>query len=207
MTQSDKEHIHKIQISQLVTDDPNADDFYCRMWTAIRQQPPPTLEIGRVGNSSGRGSRQDQSLARQVQRIVNDARKRTKATQLSLEGALGAIAINSVRTPRQALQIAESTPSVNELEEEHSFTHFPQHFSVNPQVQQAQDRKRILKIIEHIYDRVLGLEQLVRQKPTFSKANTERESRELLERWNLEFVAMAAELWQELRVSEPLGTK
>jgi DNA topoisomerase 2-associated protein PAT1 len=84
MTQGDKEYVHKVQIAQLVHQDPSADDFYCRMYTAVRGRAAATApEIASRDRGSGRNRRETgiQRMQQQIQRIVNDAKKRPKTTQ------------------------------------------------------------------------------------------------------------------------------
>ncbi|CAJ0823340.1 8162_t:CDS:2 [Entrophospora sp. SA101] len=90
MTQSDKDYVNRIQISQLVTDDPYADDFYCQVYSAVRsRQSQPHMGNfshhhggnnggGFMGHERGRHrSRGSESglfkMQQQVLRIVNDA--------------------------------------------------------------------------------------------------------------------------------------
>jgi DNA topoisomerase 2-associated protein PAT1 len=53
-----------------------------------------------------------------------------------------------------------------------------------------------------IYDKVLSLEQMVRQRP---QPLGDRESYELMERWSTDYTTLASSLWEELRVNEPIG--
>ncbi|RUO95526.1 topoisomerase II-associated protein PAT1-domain-containing protein, partial [Jimgerdemannia flammicorona] len=137
MTQHDKDFIHRIQLSQLASDDPYSDDFYYQVYSAIRQRagftmgPPPAGALvpgmmnadgnnntGRFGGGGGGrqgygphgGGRREENamwkMQQHVQRIVSDAKRRPKQTQLSLEGALGKITVHSVRNPRQLLQVS-----------------------------------------------------------------------------------------------------
>lgn len=87
MAQSDKDFINRLQISQLVTDDPFADDFYCQVYTAIRNKH--MQQMGIPGNMTDSGSndgrrrgnvRTEQRMQQQVQRIVNDAKRNPKRT-------------------------------------------------------------------------------------------------------------------------------
>ncbi|KAJ2970498.1 hypothetical protein NUW54_g12717 [Trametes sanguinea] len=93
MTQSDKDFITRIQVSQLVTQDPYADDFYAQVYGAILRSRMglPTSEDrvlkfgsgGGVGLGLGQkvpGRRQSamQRMEAQVERIVNNARLREK---------------------------------------------------------------------------------------------------------------------------------
>jgi DNA topoisomerase 2-associated protein PAT1 len=84
MTQSEKEYIHKVQIAQLVNQDPNADDFYCRMYTIMHGRTAASAPEITKRDSGGRHGRREtgmQRMQQQIQRIVNDAKKRPKATQ------------------------------------------------------------------------------------------------------------------------------
>src|SRR5882757_1270542 len=91
MTQSDKDFITRIQVSQLVTQDPYADDFYAQVYGAIMRsrlglQPSDerVLKFGSSGGvglglgQKGPGRRPNalQKMEQQVERIVNNARQR-----------------------------------------------------------------------------------------------------------------------------------
>lgn len=93
MTQSDKDFITRIQVSQLVTQDPYADDFYAQVYGAIirSRMGIATSEdrVLRFGSGGGvglglgqkvPGRRQSamQRMEAQVERIVNNARMREK---------------------------------------------------------------------------------------------------------------------------------
>lgn len=91
MTQSDKDFITRIQVSQLVSQDPYADDFYAQVYGAIvRSRMGLSADDERVlkfGASGGvalgaptkGGNRRPNAMQRmqqQVERIVSNARKR-----------------------------------------------------------------------------------------------------------------------------------
>ena len=91
MTQSDKDFITRIQVSQLVTQDPYADDFYAQVYGAmlwsrlgLQSQDKQVLKFGSSGGiglglaSKGGGCRPSamQRMEQQVERIVSNARKR-----------------------------------------------------------------------------------------------------------------------------------
>ena len=93
MTQSDKDFITRIQVSQLVTQDPYADDFYAQVYGAVLRSrmgiatsEDRVLRFGSgggVGLGLGQkipGRRQNamQRMEAQVERIVNNARMREK---------------------------------------------------------------------------------------------------------------------------------
>lgn len=93
MTQSDKDFITRIQVSQLVTQDPYADDFYAQVYGAIlrsrmglQSQDERVLKFG-SGGGVGLGLAQKvatrrpnamQRMEAQVERIVSNAKIREK---------------------------------------------------------------------------------------------------------------------------------
>lgn len=105
MTQHDKDFIHRIQLSQLASDDPYSDDFYYQVYNAIRQRAgfplgplpagalvPGMMGANRFGSRQGyhsQGSRREENamwkMQQQVQRIVSDAKRRPKQTQRKLD--------------------------------------------------------------------------------------------------------------------------
>ncbi|KZT65665.1 hypothetical protein DAEQUDRAFT_731228 [Daedalea quercina L-15889] len=129
MTQSDKDFITRIQVSQLVTQDPYADDFYAQVYGAIvrsrmgvQTQDDRILKFGSgagVGlgpgqKGSGRRPSAMQRMEAQVERIVNNAklREKEKISLNSLQGALGKTSGRSYKAaPRQLLQVDASSPS------------------------------------------------------------------------------------------------
>ncbi|KAF5361759.1 hypothetical protein D9756_002510 [Leucocoprinus leucothites] len=131
MTQSDKDFITRIQVSQLVTQDPYADDFYAQVYGAILrsrmglQSDERVLKFGSgggvgLGLTSQKGYRRPSAMQRmeqQVERIVSNARKREEEKGLhsihSLQGALGRTSGRSYKAaPRQLLQV-DSTPGTS----------------------------------------------------------------------------------------------
>ncbi|KAG1728105.1 topoisomerase II-associated protein PAT1 [Suillus lakei] len=135
MTQSDKDFITRIQVSQLVTQDPYAEDFYAQVYGAIlrsrlglQSQDERVIKFGSSGGvglglaQKGSGRRQSamQKMEAQVERIVNNARLREKEKGLhslhSLQGALGKTSGRSYKAaPRQLLQVdaSSATPTMS----------------------------------------------------------------------------------------------
>ncbi|KZT43122.1 hypothetical protein SISSUDRAFT_1040559 [Sistotremastrum suecicum HHB10207 ss-3] len=137
MTQSDKDFITRIQVSQLVTADPYAEDFYAQVWsTLVRNRmgggdtEGSVIKFGQNGGvgggvpgQRGSGRRQNaiQRMEAQVERIISNARIREKEKGLhsihSLQGALGKTSGRSYKAaPRQLLQVdavAPSSPSLS----------------------------------------------------------------------------------------------
>ncbi|KLO11600.1 hypothetical protein SCHPADRAFT_998761 [Schizopora paradoxa] len=131
MTQSDKDFITRIQVSQLVTSDPYTEDFYAQVYGSLIRsrmgldvQGKRVLEFGALGgvglgvNQKVSGRRQNamQRMEAQVERIVNAARQREKDKSIhaihSLQGALGKTAGRSYKAaPRQLLQVDGSGSS------------------------------------------------------------------------------------------------
>ncbi|KAF8141837.1 topoisomerase II-associated protein PAT1 [Boletus edulis] len=127
MTQSDKDFITRIQVSQLVTQDPYAEDFYAQVYGAILRsrmgQPGADSErVLKFGSGGGvglgmpghkTGSRRPsamQKMETQVERIVSNARMREREKGMhslhSLQGALGKTSGRSYKAaPRQLLQV------------------------------------------------------------------------------------------------------
>ncbi|GBE86561.1 topoisomerase II-associated protein PAT1 [Sparassis latifolia] len=138
MTQSDKDFITRIQVSQLVTQDPYADDFYAQVYGAIirsrmgvQSQDERVLKFGSGGGvglgmaQRGAGRRQSamQRMEAQVERIVNNARLREKEkiSLNSLQGALGKTSGRSYKAaPRQLLQVDSGSSTSPTLSPAHA---------------------------------------------------------------------------------------
>lgn len=103
MTQSDKDFITRIQVSQLVTQDPYADDFYAQVYGAIlrsragQTQDERVLKFGSglgVGlgvaqkASTRRPTNAMQRMEQQVERIVSNARRREEEKGLHCKCAV-----------------------------------------------------------------------------------------------------------------------
>ncbi|KAK7471033.1 DNA topoisomerase 2-associated protein pat1 [Stygiomarasmius scandens] len=128
MTQSDKDFITRIQVSQLVSQDPYADDFYAQVYGAIMRsrmglgvEDERVLKFGASGGvglgapikGNNRRPSAMQRMQQQVERIVSNARKREEEKGLhavhSLQGALGKTSGRSYKaSPRQLLQVDSS---------------------------------------------------------------------------------------------------
>ncbi|KAI9140400.1 topoisomerase II-associated protein PAT1 [Paraphysoderma sedebokerense] len=210
MTQYEKDLIARIQISQLVSADPFGDDFYYQVYTVLRGQSASQQALTRssippllLRESYSRGGRRDKNnrgpvnLDTQIQKIVDQARKKPKATQFGLEGALGKIAINSVKNPKQILQVtASQTTSESASETPKRST---SQASLGGPTRLA--GQAVLKSIETVYNCVLELEQLKRQPPS-DKAAAEEEIK-----WNENIAKFTAQLVDELKldVEVPFG--
>ncbi|KAJ6621334.1 topoisomerase II-associated protein PAT1 [Mycena sp. CBHHK59/15] len=140
MTQSDKDFITRIQVSQLVTPDPYADDFYAQVYGAIlrsrmglQSQDERVLKFGTgggisLGNTQKAATRRPNAMQRmeqQVERIVSNARRREEEKGLhslhSLQGALGKTSGRSYKAaPRQLLQVDDNPSTSPTLSHAHA---------------------------------------------------------------------------------------
>lgn len=207
MTQGDKDFINRIQISQLVTDDPYADDFYCQVYTAIRNRHLQQMGVpgGMMEPESSEGNRRrggngrtEQRMQQQVQRIVSDAKRNPKRTNVTVEGALGKIAVNSVLNPRQLLQVSKRGASTDNASGGSS----PKPPSPGPVSTKSHT---VLGWIENVYTYVLALEQKRRQQPPPPRMGEEEIAGEAIRRWNEEYGILAQKMWNELRITVPIG--
>lgn len=79
MTQSDKDFITRIQVSQLVTADPYNEDFYAQVLGSLRRGNVKWFGTSSVGQRiSGRREHAMHRMAEQVYRIVENAKAREK---------------------------------------------------------------------------------------------------------------------------------
>ncbi|KAG1595547.1 hypothetical protein G6F48_000617 [Rhizopus delemar] len=187
MTQNDKDFVNRIQLSQLASGDPYADDFYYQVYTSLRQRAGlPTAT--QVTNERGTRGRRDESMMQrmqqQLQRIVNDAKRRPKQTGVSLEGALGKITSLTVRNPRQVLQVANAHAVHTEALDETADA-------------ATMDSRQVLKLTEDMYTIVLEIEQMRRQGPPQVS-----EEEEEVENYHQKFAEKVEKLWKSLRLAE-----
>lgn len=210
MSNSDKDFITRIQVSQLVTDDPYADDFYFHIMAAIRSRnfprpgvpggPAQDQNAGQRRGGDRKMTRRENAMnkmAQNVQRLVDSAKQRNKAgqcalpflslllhsgsitdsfrsrrTAVSLDGALGKIALRTRSAPRQLLQVSSSpaptTPSAGHqslLAGLNTADDSTPSAADNDRQKPPLTYRAILAIVEQIYDAVLDLEQMRRSQP------------------------------------------
>ena len=130
MTQSDKDFITRIQVSQLVTQDPYADDFYAQVYGAIVRSrlglQPSDERVLKFGSSGGVGLGMGQKVAgrrpsamqkmeQQVERIVNNARQREQEKRERLLGVHHRINHNAYNCLYQRARTASRAPLVRHL--------------------------------------------------------------------------------------------
>ncbi|KNE55378.1 hypothetical protein AMAG_01275 [Allomyces macrogynus ATCC 38327] len=202
MTQYEKDQIARIQISQLVTADPMKEDFYYQVYSSLRGNPTTEASAKRAPPLLQRGGRGGGSLQDQIQRIVQNAKKRPKATQISLEGALGTISRKTVKNPRQILQVSAGTANPTSATSTN--------LRVVPTAPSSKaHRKAALKAAEALYQLVIDIENLNRNQPTaeskrslvMTEDGDERAMTlaEELESWERELTTAMDTLWGRLR--------
>ncbi|KAJ2073936.1 DNA topoisomerase 2-associated protein pat1 [Coemansia sp. S155-1] len=275
MSRHDKDYIIRIQVSQLLTDDPAADDFYCHMYqisrgglfgpgsmqsqASMRASASPAMAEGsgraagdqaRPGSSAadslssslmpsadpmhtglaneyrqhqqhiGRAHRSNtqSSMARmqqQVQRIVNEARRRPKASHVALEGALGKISVNSARNPKQVIQVQRGHASSVSQGSPGMGTGVAdsKHYSPSPHDlggifagigdarNPSTERRKTLRSIENVFSAVLRLEQLIREQVRLPP-NAEHPS---VQAWIASYNEAKDRVWVELEASQPIS--
>ncbi|KAG9223720.1 hypothetical protein CCMSSC00406_0004939 [Pleurotus cornucopiae] len=235
MTQSDKDFITRIQVSQLVTQDPYAEDFYAQVYGAILRSKmglqPHDERVLKFGSGGGVGlglaqqkgnNRRPNAMQRmeqQVERIVSNARKREEEKGVhslqSLQGALGKTSGRSYKAaPRQLLQV-DSSPTLGN-------THA--HISKQDSNDHAQQAKRLgQEALGHAADssgvtrreplahrEVLSmlehLYDLVLQAEQLRRDQPLPDEQEELADWEYEYKLVGEHLWEGLKVMVPLET-
>lgn len=262
MTLSDKDFITRIQVSQLITSDPYADDFYAHIFFALRGGKPGVIQKGQPkeeqpqsqaqtnnGKPTSRAAKQQQQrkqqqtsrretamqrMQQQVERIVQNRKERIEksAHGAALEGALGRVSLSSTKNPRQMLQISAADVekeraadgdgkdkighAQNAVEQALKGASLGQGGGAagvaDGSKRPALTKYEVLKILEHLYDVTMALEQTRRNAPaganvsgaaTGSESETQEADAEL-QAWKTNRDALVATLWKDLRVLEPL---
>ncbi|KAG8744199.1 hypothetical protein FRC10_010665 [Ceratobasidium sp. 414] len=165
MSQSDKDFITRIQVSQLITLDPS-EDYYAQVFGSAGIPAAAAHTRGR------RRENALQKMAAQVERIVSNAKAREleKGSQgLShLQGALGKVSGRSYKAaPRQLLQVEHDHISKEDAATAKQAAQLGREaLGVNQGVgvvkRDPLTRREALMLLEVIYDRVLKIEQLKR---------------------------------------------
>ncbi|KAJ3180266.1 hypothetical protein HDU87_002145 [Geranomyces variabilis] len=213
MTQYEKELIAKIQISQLVTDNPYRDDFYYIVYTSLTAANEQAAdESGKapkglnwqqsllMDQTRGNGPNVTNRMQQQMQRLIEGRKAKPKGNSLSLEGALGKISLSSVRNPRQLLQVkGPSSPKDGKALSAHD----------SPLL----TTKQLLRRIENVYSKVLELEIMKRAGPPAARVENNvddatdniegrDEAKDSEQEWTARFEEHRANMWKELGVSE-----
>ncbi|CCG81588.1 DNA topoisomerase 2-associated protein pat1 [Taphrina deformans PYCC 5710] len=187
MSNGDKNYVLKVQISQLVSEDPEADDFYYTVHSTLRGRTNVQQSLGhyeqtylsRAGQTNRRGNRDKQNpmlkMQQQVQKIIASAKSRPKSTSLAVEGSLGKLSFSRVRQPKQVLNVKmpESSGLV-----------------------QKQTKKEALQNIETVYNTLLLLEHTGRQPPV----NTAESS--AADTWEKTMDSLSEQIWTSLHIMD-----
>lgn len=218
MTPQDKNFITRIQLQQLIAATGNpaeqtgdtsiAEDFYYQVYSHIRagQRQNPSQPLSNFAQTylfqtgSRHGPRRHgrpaenhiQRMEQQVQRAVEAAKNKPKNPQLVIAGSLGKISFSNAKTPKPLLNIQRK-----ETESPRPAT--AKNATAGP------DRKAILRNVETVYDTLMQLEDHVRviPPPMSGPADPELEKRHA--EWAAGLDALNHELWDELKVHEPIG--
>ena len=121
-------------------------------------------------------------MQQQVQRAVEAAKAKPKNNQLVIEGSLGKISISNSKTPRPMLNIKRND-------------------NVTQVTLNSTDRKAILKNIEAVYGSLMSMEDHDRRIPPRPLDDQDQAN---VDTWQAVFKQLNAQLWSELRVTEPI---
>ncbi|ORZ29877.1 topoisomerase II-associated protein PAT1 [Catenaria anguillulae PL171] len=124
------------------------------------------------GNNNTQGNRplllrkaiREGSLQDQIDRIVDHAKKKTRNTQISLDGALGKISLKTTKNPRQQLNLASpdnpaSAPKAKTISPTSAAP-------ATPLLHGRAARRLAHKVTEELFDLVLACEALHLSRPT-----------------------------------------
>lgn len=221
MSNSNKDFITRIQVSQLATDDPYSEDFYYVVSESIKQSrrvaagmqgpPRPGAQPPTGPQGERKPTRRENAMtkmAQNIQRLVDNARERPRTNQLSLDGALGKIAIRTRSAPRPLLQVSRpespragvSTPGLLSLISGGATAAIEGSAARGV----ALSRRSILAITEQLYDVLLELEQLRRERSQVGDPDAAHPLSKTLDDRNEQ---LTSKLWAELRVMDPLDVR
>lgn len=167
MRNFEKELIAKIQISNLVTDDPYLNDFYYQIYSRDKNASLSEDEIDPSKKTKSKQKKQllitnqlvgqgnsaavSDQMKKQMKRLVDQRKQRPQREgSLSLEGALGKIIVTTSRNPKKALGLTSFAPVQK---------------TGNNTIETKLSRAKLMKNIEIVYDCILNLEKLHRQVP------------------------------------------
>lgn len=223
MTPQDKNFITRIQLQQLLTatggidNEPGseqqlAEDFYYQVYAQIRGGPPRSgpgqplnkfaqtylfqtgsrYGYGRSRHHPRGGDNHVQRMEQQVARAVEAAKARPKNKQLVVEGSLGKIAFSNSKTPRPLLNLKRAN-STSQKHPQRPLT--------------GADRKAALRDIETMYSTLMKLEDHERKLPAPPHEESPPEVIEGHMRWRSEMQVLNQQLWESLKVLEPIQPK
>lgn len=221
MTPQDKNFITRIQLQQLLTatggvdnepgsEEQLSEDFYYQVYAQIRGPPrsgpgQPLNQFaqtylfqtgsrygyGRSRHHPRGGDNHAQRMEQQVQRAVEAAKARPKNKSLMVEGSLGKIAFSNSKTPRPLLNLKrqDSEARVRTQQTRHAT---------------VADRKAALRDIEAMYATLMRLEDHERKLPPPPNEDSPPEVIEGHMRWRSEMQVLNQQLWESLKVMQPI---
>lgn len=126
MTGGDKDFVLRVQLQQMVTEDPYNEDFYYQVHSAINVRSNPNQPLDAFARTylyqrgqRGRRARGNenglQRLQQQVHKAVQFVKDHPKKDSIISQGALGKIHLGSNKGPRQALDLRkrDDTPDAD----------------------------------------------------------------------------------------------
>ncbi|KAG4302287.1 hypothetical protein PCANB_001565 [Pneumocystis canis] len=204
MTASDKNFINRIQLSQLVSNDPYSDDFYYYMYNSLINKDIKRKTLDKINLLDSIQNKQPLNnfknkhnenpvlkIQQQIQNIVTTGKMKPKATQLSLEGALGKISFSTVRTPRQILSVKKSLD--NSTKQGSDIKTYRMNVERN--------HKFYLYSIEKVYDDLLEIEEICRKQ----KRRNEDNEQLIDDNDDEDAIKLLKErIWENLQIMEPI---
>jgi hypothetical protein len=195
MTLYEKELVARIQIAQLVCQDAYHDDYYYKMFK--KEEEAEEVEKADVGSDPRLWARNISKTQNGNRVLVNNAiqdqmraliegRKRAhrKGVAVGREGALGKVALNSTRNPRQAIKLYVKRKDDEKVEGDGSGGG-----KTDGDVGKAaastigNTRQKVLRGIEAVHNHVLALEALSRRESGIARdLRWEREEADMEER-------------------------
>ena len=222
MTPQDKNFVSRLQLTQLMSATGNIDDhspetrlkddFYYQVHTQIfgapRQNPhQPANQFAQTylfqtGNRYGGGRRYHrggdnhiQRMEQQVQRAVEAAKAKQKPKDLNFAGSLGKIAFSNAKTPRPLLNIKkpDATSQASQQARCSSAPHDP-----------VAERRETLRNIEAVFRSLMSMEDHERHRAPLPQDNPDPATVQRHMEWREKLQALNAQLWQDLKVMEPV---
>ncbi|KAJ3311468.1 hypothetical protein HDU93_005119, partial [Gonapodya sp. JEL0774] len=217
MTNHEKAHIARVQVSQLMTDHPFNDDFYYAMFTPVGSSSTPSEVSGEaqtgkeltwqqamlVARTGGRGkgkerpkfhldlSRMQEQASRWLaerKRKEKDGVVKEKGSDFSLEGALGKISTSTFKNPKHLLAV---DPKIMHSEARGT--------TPEPSEVQYASRTAILRYIEDAFLLLIELDVQKRQGGD-SEDDPSAEAE-----WAMETDRLADQLWERLKIQEEIA--
>ncbi|OMJ21844.1 DNA topoisomerase 2-associated protein pat1 [Smittium culicis] len=193
MTQGDKDHVLRVQISQIFAEDSGSDSFYSHMFKILRSR----ADSQSVSSERASYGLNENRVHLQLQRMINDARRRKpKANTVILDGALGKITAKTSRNPKQVIQI-EKEKDILEKASERQPIEKKEVNNFSPET----DKRKTLQMVEDIYDSVLVMEQIIRDHQV-SEVDYNRG-----QNWHEKYNSTKDFIWDKLELEKPVSSE